>query len=90
MTIQQYEIRCLETKKTQRINMNPKAYVLRFAEEDGVPDEDFPGFFQIESFYNCLHNLLFIFEQFSIGEDTRNWTIFERFHYFCHLSRHIF
>lgn len=45
LAIQQYEIKCMESKKAMRINMNPKAYVLRFADDDGLPDEDMPGKF---------------------------------------------
>lgn len=44
-SLQQHEIKCLEVKKAQRINTNPKAYVLRIADESGTPDEDFPGRF---------------------------------------------
>ena len=43
VAIQQYEIECSDKKRVVRMNMDPKAYVLRWAEDDGVPDEDLPG-----------------------------------------------
>jgi hypothetical protein len=41
--MQQYEIDCADRTKQVRINMNPKAYVLRFADDDGAPDDDMPA-----------------------------------------------
>ena len=41
--MQQYELECSDRKKMVRINTNPKAYVLKYAEDDGVPDEDLPA-----------------------------------------------
>lgn len=38
LAIQQYEMECHDKKKTMNIKMNPKAYVLRFAEDDGAAD----------------------------------------------------
>eukprot|EP01114_Cavostelium_apophysatum_P009724 TRINITY_DN2296_c0_g1_i2.p1 TRINITY_DN2296_c0_g1~~TRINITY_DN2296_c0_g1_i2.p1 ORF type:complete len:440 (+),score=103.95 TRINITY_DN2296_c0_g1_i2:283-1602(+) len=43
LSIQQYILECSDKKKQMRINSNPKAYVTRFAEDDGVPDEDMPA-----------------------------------------------
>lgn len=48
-----YEMQCKDSKKPIRISLNPNYYVLRFAEDDGAPDEDMPGikenyFFKIE------------------------------------------
>lgn len=34
---------CSDKKKSIRINLNPEAYILRFAEDDGIPDDDLPG-----------------------------------------------
>eukprot|EP01117_Protostelium_nocturnum_P010518 TRINITY_DN3788_c0_g1_i1.p1 TRINITY_DN3788_c0_g1~~TRINITY_DN3788_c0_g1_i1.p1 ORF type:complete len:371 (-),score=68.67 TRINITY_DN3788_c0_g1_i1:86-1198(-) len=44
IALQQYEenLKALAKGKTVRMNLNPVAYILRFAEDDGTVDEDMP------------------------------------------------
>jgi len=43
LTLQQYEIECSARRKAIRINLDAATYLLRFAEDDGSPDEDMPA-----------------------------------------------
>jgi len=42
-SLNQYNLECSDKTRQVRINMNPKAYVLRFAEDDGTPDDVMPA-----------------------------------------------
>lgn len=42
-TLQQFEAQTSEDINKGPINTNPKAWMLRFAEDDGTPDDDMPG-----------------------------------------------
>jgi hypothetical protein len=68
-------VECKDNKKQMAaMNMNPKAYVLRFAEDDGTPDDDLPG---ISSSYSSTNicDLMIPSYTISIGEDARNRSI---------------
>lgn len=43
ITLKQYELQSKDDISKVRLNNNPKSYIIRFAEEDGTPDEDLPA-----------------------------------------------
>eukprot|EP01119_Soliformovum_irregulare_P000975 TRINITY_DN1071_c0_g2_i8.p1 TRINITY_DN1071_c0_g2~~TRINITY_DN1071_c0_g2_i8.p1 ORF type:complete len:426 (+),score=134.91 TRINITY_DN1071_c0_g2_i8:44-1321(+) len=48
-TLQQYGMQCSDSKKKPTISLSASAYILKFAEDDGSPDDDTPALVKSQS-----------------------------------------